>query len=141
MNVSLLALLQLIFIFYYVYTIYVMYKLHENSCQCKKLSKFNKYGIFYFIVIASSLLLILNIGIFTKCIQKGIKVPKDLCNTTILVITLGYGFAFLNDFLILKLFHIMDVNHCPCQTIHRNNVKYSTYLKIGVNIIYYLFSI
>ena len=137
---SIAILLQLLFVLYYVYVLYVFYKLHENSCECKKLNKFNKTWNFYYVIFVSSLLLLFNLNHLLK-LCSGIQVGgnnDNLYMNTIFIINLGFGASFLNDYAILDLFDLMKKQDCPCQTKNRNYLENMTYVKIGTNIIFYL---
>lgn len=138
---SLAISLQLLFVLYYTYVLYIFYKLHENSCNCKKLSKFNKTWNFYYVVFVSSILLILNLNQLIKIIsnvQVGGSSNDILYRNTLILLNLGFGVSFLNDYAILDLFRIMQKQECPCQTKHRMYLNNMTYVKLGTNIMYYI---
>lgn len=139
---SLAISLQLLFVLYYAYVLYVFYKLHENSCNCKKLSKFNKTWNFYYVVFVSSILLILNLNQLIKIIsnvQVGGSSNDILYRNTLILLNLGFGVSFLNDYAILDLFRIMQKQECPCHIKHRMYLKNMTYVKLGMNVIYYIY--
>ena len=137
---SIAILLQLLFVLYYVYVLYVFYKLHENSCECKRLNKFNKTWNFYYVIFVSSFLLLFNLNhLFKLCSRIQLGGNSDiLYMNTLIIFNLGFGASFLNDYAILDLFRIMQKQNCPCQTKNRMYLENMTYVKLGTNIMYYI---
>ena len=135
-----LTLIQLLFIVYYAYVCFVFYKLYENSCECEKLETFKKTWNFHYISVVSPLLLLFALYHFKKlCCDKQFGGKNEsLYYQTLIMISLGYAVTFFNDYAILNLFDTMENKNCPCQRKNREHLTKATYVKLGMNILFYI---
>ena len=132
--------LNLLFIIYYSYVLYVFYLLNKNQCNCKKMEDFKKSWNFYYIITITPILLLFNcFSIYKIYFNK--QYGGSLYYKVLFFINLGYFFSFFNDFAILNLFYIMKEKKCPCHVKERKITTYSTYFKLIINILIYIYSI
>jgi len=138
------VLIHFIFAIFYGYAFFVFYKLNENSCECEKLEGFKKENSFLFLFYSSFLFLMYNFVSLFKAFQKSMKGGSNVNNIYyrfIIIISIGYAFAFLFDYILLKFFSKMKQQKCPCQSKHREKLVMFTYPKIAVNSVLYFFMI
>ena len=136
-----LIILQFLFILYYTYAFYVFYKLNENTCSCEKLEGFKKTKSFQFLFYSSFLFLVYNCFYFTKLWRKhmiGGGDKMDLIMRIYIMISIGYGFVFVYDYVLLRFFATMKEKKCPCQVKHRGRLTQFTHVKLAINIYSYL---
>ena len=137
-----MIVIQFLFILYYMYAFYVFYKLNENSCSCDKLEEFKKSKSFTFLFYGSFLFLVYNCYYFTKLWGKhmigGGGDKMELLMRIYLTISIGYGFVFVYDYVLLRFFNMMKEKKCPCQVKHRDQLTQLTYIKIVINVYLYL---
>ena len=79
MKVLGLLFLYFIFILYYIYTLYVFKSLQSNPCNCAKLEKFKQTWNFKYIIVMSSILLISNLYLAFKLLNKA-QTGGSLCS-------------------------------------------------------------
>ena len=138
-----ILLLYFVFILYYMFTLYVFTNLQKNPCNCAKLEKFKKTWNFKYIVVASSLLLLANLYLVFKVlnkIQKGGSY-NIIYNYTLILLCFGFGISFLNDYAILDLFSTMKSQDCPCSVDNRKYLKNATMAKFVLNLLLFISSI
>ena len=57
--------------------------------------------------------------------------------TIVIALSLGYGFTFLFDYVLLNFFTMMDEQQCPCQKENRDIIRKMTYVKSFTNFCLY----
>lgn len=142
MKRSLIIFIHFIFTLYYGYAFYIFYKLNENSCECEKLEKFKKEYSFTFLFYTSLLFLLYNFFYIFKLVKttmNGGGKTDNIYYIFITIITIGYLFSFIFDYVLLNFFSKMKYQKCPCQLKNREQLIYITYPKIILNITIYLF--
>ena len=132
-----LFFINFLFVLYYAYVNFVFYRLNQNLCSCNKLEKFKNTWNFNLVRLLSPVLLLSSLYFLFKTATKQYGGSKLYYNT-LFIISLGYGITFLNDYAILNLFHIMEKQSCPCQEEHRRRLNTLTYVKLVINIIFYV---
>jgi hypothetical protein len=110
--------------------------------MCKKLEGFKKSWNFKYVMIASPLLLLVNFFIAYKLLWFNQKGGSTLTTNILYYVVFamllgGYGMAFANDYAILDLFSTMTKKECPCVRSNREILKYMTYMKLLVNLLFF----
>ena len=143
MKVLGLLFLYFIFILYYIYTLYVFKSLQSNPCNCAKLEKFKQTWNFKYIIVMSSILLISNLYLAFKLLNKAQTGGSlsSLYNFTLLFLCFGFGLSFLNDYAILDLFNTMEIKNCPCNVDNRKYLTNATRAKFVLNLMVFISSI
>jgi hypothetical protein len=62
---------------------------------------------------------------------------NSLYYNILILTTLGYGYSFLFDYILITFFSMMKEEKCPCQKDHRKNLTMITYPKLMINILFY----
>ena len=62
----------------------------------------------------------------------------DLIMRIYIMISIGYGFVFVYDYVLLRFFGMMKEKKCPCQVKHRGRLTQFTHVKLAINIYSYL---
>lgn len=132
-------LLYSLYIVYYSYSSYIFYQLDINSCKCKKLESFKNDLSFRFLFFSSIVLLFFNVHFIIKKLKMIFSGGNNdkLYYTIVIALSLGYGFTFLFDYVLLNFFTMMDEQQCPCQKENRDIIRKMTYVKSFTNICLY----
>jgi hypothetical protein len=135
-NVALI--IYILFFVYYAFVMNVFMTLNKNPCGCEKLEGYKRTWNFRYVMVVTPILIASNLYFMYKSFVRN-QMGGGMVRMIQMMIIVGFGLTFVNDYAIISLFHKMRDDSCPCNADNRGILLNTTYVKSAFNI-FFLYS-
>lgn len=127
--------IYLLFLVYYAFVLNVFMTLDKNPCGCEKLEGYKRTWNFRYVMIVTPVLLAANLYFMYKSFIRN-QMGGGMAQMIRMMIMLGFGLTFVNDYAIISLFRRMRDESCPCNVDNRGRLLNATYVKSALNVFF-----